>query len=274
MKPLFFLVSLLFPWQLLATAADVVEPQTKTETTAAKLPAAVKTTDTSTGEEKSVQSKAPTKSTEAELQDSPAVITLTPENKQSAEPVNVEPTQPIKSDTSKPSEPEVDTSKVLGTEAAKPAELPKTQQEKQLAVAQAEQAVIQAKEALTLKQQVKAKQSRESLAVIEQLIKAYNARNIDAFISMYDENVEFYAFPNELLFKGKEKLIARYGIMFKKLKCIKSSPIKRIVHGNIVIDHELSETCSTDPNVVDKRGELISSYQVENGKITKVLFFR
>ncbi|MEI8607533.1 hypothetical protein [Pseudoalteromonas sp. B160] len=42
MKPLFFLVSLLFPWQLLATAADVVEPQTKTETTAAKLPAASK----------------------------------------------------------------------------------------------------------------------------------------------------------------------------------------------------------------------------------------
>ena len=63
MKPLFFLVSLLFPWQLLATAADVVEPQTKTETTAAKLPAAVKTTDTSTGSEKSVQSKAPKKST-------------------------------------------------------------------------------------------------------------------------------------------------------------------------------------------------------------------
>ncbi|MBB1468468.1 nuclear transport factor 2 family protein [Pseudoalteromonas sp. SG41-5] len=274
MKPLFFLVSLLLAWQLLATAAEVVEPPTKTETKAAELPAAVKTTDTSAGEEKSVQSKAPAKSTEVELQDSPAVITLTPQNEQSAEPVNVEPTQPIKTDTSKPSEPEVDTSKVLGTEAAKPAELPKTQQEKQLAVAQAEQAVIQAKEALTLKQQVKAKQSRESLAVIEQLIMAYNARNIDAFISMYDENVEFYAFPNELLFKGKEKLIARYGIMFKKLKCIKSSPIKRIVHGNIVIDHELSETCSTDPNVVDKRGELISSYQVENGKITKVLFFR
>jgi len=91
---------------------------------------------------------------------------------------------------------------------------------------------------------------------------------------MYDEDVEFYIFPNELLFKGKEKLIARYGIMFKKLKCLHSSPIKRIVHGDIVIDHELSETCSTDANVIDKRSELISSYQIKDGKVVRVLFFR
>jgi len=71
-----------------------------------------------------------------------------------------------------------------------------------------------------------------------------------------------------------EKLIARYGIMFKKLKCLHSSPIKRIVHGDIVIDHELSETCSNDPNVIDKRSELISSYQIKDGKVVRVLFFR
>lgn len=167
-----------------------------------------------------------------------------------------------------------DDSKVLGNEQSKPAETPKTPLEKAEAIAEAEKAVTQAKDALTLKQQTKAKQSRESLAVVEQLVKAYNARNIEEFIRMYDENVEFYIFPNELLFKGKEKLIARYGLMFKKLKCIHSSPIKRIVHGDIVIDHELSETCSQDENVVDKRSELISSYQIKDGKIVRVLFFR
>ena len=158
-----------------------------------------------------------------------------------------------------------DDSKVLGDETPKPVEKPKNKIEK---------AVAQAKEALTAKQQAKAKQSRESLAVVEQLIKAYNARNIEEFIRVYDEDVEFYIFPNELLFKGKEKLIARYGLMFKKLKCIHSSPIKRIVHGDIVIDHELSETCSADENVIDKRSELVSSYQIKNGKIIRVLFFR
>lgn len=167
-----------------------------------------------------------------------------------------------------------DDSKVLGNEQSKPAVKPKNKIEKAVAVAEAEKAVTQAKEALTVKQQTKAKQSRESLAVVEQLIKAYNARNIEEFLRVYDEDVEFYIFPNELLFKGKEKLIARYGLMFKKLKCIHSSPIKRIVHGDIVIDHELSETCSTDENVIDKRSELISSYQIKDGKIVRVLFFR
>ncbi|KAA1157505.1 MULTISPECIES: nuclear transport factor 2 family protein [Pseudoalteromonas] len=167
-----------------------------------------------------------------------------------------------------------DDSKVFGNEAPQPVEKPKNKVEKAVAVAEAEKAVTQAKEALTTKQQTKAKQSRESLAVVEQLVNAYNARNIEEFIRVYSEDVEFYIFPNELLFKGKEKLIARYGLMFKKLKCIHSSPIKRIVHGDIVIDHELSETCSTDKNVVDKRSELISSYQIKDGKIIRVLFFR
>jgi len=251
MKSLLFAVSLLLSWQLVSAEAGQ-----------------------SNEAEKKQQSKQ-TQAASPASQDSVAVITLTPEKTEQSEPADIEPTQPIVVDPNKDNMIEVvDTSKVLGNEAAKPAERPKTQQEKAQAVAQADQAVAQAKQALTLKQQAKAKQSRESLAVIEQLIKAYNARNIEAFIKMYDENVEFYAFPNELLFKGKEKLIARYGIMFKKLKCIKSSPIKRIVYGNIVIDHELSETCSTDAKVVDKRSELVSSYEIENGKITKVLFFR
>ena len=171
-------------------------------------------------------------------------------------------------------ESKINNAKVLGSELTKLAQQPKNKVDKAIAVAQAEQAITQAKDALTARQQAKAKQSRESLAVVEQLINAYNARNIEEFIRMYDEDVEFYIFPNELLFKGKEKLIARYGIMFKKLKCLHASPIKRIVHGDIVIDHELSETCSTDANVIDKRSELISSYQIKDGKIVRVLFFR
>ncbi|TGE84719.1 hypothetical protein C7Y70_04010 [Pseudoalteromonas sp. KS88] len=260
MKSLFFAISLLSSGSLLAVEAEQSSeqpnkaPQKKTET---KKSDAV------------VQQKA--------LEDSPAVITLTPEKKAVVEAVeaDIEPTQPIVSDPSTANMVDVvDSSKVLGTQEVKPVDAPKTKQEKEQAIEKAAQAVEKAKEALTLKQQEKAKQSREALAVVEKLIKAYNARNIDAFVSMYSEDVEFYVFPNELLFKGKEKLIARYGIMFKKLKCVKSSPIKRIVTGNIVIDHELSETCTKDPNIVDKRSEFVSSYKVENGKVTKVLFFR
>ncbi|WP_064435554.1 nuclear transport factor 2 family protein [Pseudoalteromonas neustonica] len=247
MKSLFFVLIFLLSWSSFANQ----------EVNAAQAQQQKKHVDTK---------KAVTEAMNGASQDGPAVITLTP-NKPS-QITKVEQT------TATTTEQDADTTKVLGSEVSKPAEIPKNKQEKAAAVAYAEQVVAQAKDALTQKQQAKAKQSRESLAVVEQLLKAYNARNIDAFVNLYDENVEFYVFPNELLFKGKEKLIARYGIMFKKLKCIQSSPIKRIVHGNIVIDHELSETCSSDPKVVDKRAEFVSSYQVENGKITKVLFFK
>lgn len=209
--------------------------------------------------------------------------TASSNNAELTQPEKVQPQQDaldtLTQEANIPKQPDVkkvtaDDSKVLGSESTKPVEQPKSKVDKAQAVVEAEQAVTQAKEALTARQQAKAKQSRESLAVIEQLVKAYNARNIEEFIRMYDEDVEFYIFPNELLFKGKEKLIARYGIMFKKLKCLHSSPIKRIVHGDIVIDHELSETCSNDPNVIDKRSELISSYQIKDGKVVRVLFFR
>jgi len=257
MKPLFFAISLLFSWQSIASdeTTEQTEPQTSNEQKAEKkdVPSLEFIEEKPATEQKSASETETAKATAEKTQSSD-------EQKATAEALKAVA--------------EVDDSKVLGTQTPAPAEQPKTVAEKQQAVAEAEKAVNQAKEALTAKQQEKARQSRESMAVIEQLIAAYNARNIDAFIKMYDENVEFYTFPNELMFKGKEKLIARYGIMFKKLKCIKSSPIKRIVLGNIVIDHELSETCSQDPKVVDKRSEFVTSYKIENGKITKVLFFR
>ena len=74
-----------------------------------------------------------------------------------------------------------DDSQVLGSESTKPVQQPNSKVDKAQAVAQAEQAVTQAKEALTARQQAKAKQSRESLAVVEQLVNAYNARNIEAW---------------------------------------------------------------------------------------------
>ncbi|MCF7500218.1 nuclear transport factor 2 family protein [Pseudoalteromonas sp. L1] len=236
MKPLLFAISLFISWQLAASELSTEQKQAQ-----------------------------PASGNEPEKKDVDSLEFIEQKSATQQVPSSAQAKKPVA---------EVDDSKVLGSQNPAPAEQPKTAEEKQEAVNEAEQAVAKAKKALTEKQQEKARQSREATAVIEQVIAAYNARNIDAFIKMYDENVEFYTFPNELMFTGKEKLIARYGIMFKKLKCIKSSPIKRIVHGNIVIDHELSETCSEDPNVVDKRAEFVTSYQIENGKITKVLFFR
>ncbi len=116
-------------------------------------------------------------------------------------------------------------------------------------------------------------QTSESARLIEKLVRAYNARDIDAFVPLFSEDVEFYKFPGELMFSGKVELIKRYGLMFKKLKCARSMPVKRIVQGDFVIDHEIDESCTEKEGVVDKRIEIITSYQVADGKIRRVLFF-
>ncbi|ALO44399.1 hypothetical protein PP2015_3931 [Pseudoalteromonas phenolica] len=121
---------------------------------------------------------------------------------------------------------------------------------------------------------VKTEQEKAAEKVIDELIVAYNQQNIKSFLALYADDVEFYMYPQKLMFTGKEDLIKRYGLMFKKMKCLNAKSLKRIVHGNIVIDHESSEICSQQEGVIDKRSEFVTSYQIEKGKIKKVVFFR
>lgn len=120
----------------------------------------------------------------------------------------------------------------------------------------------------------KTEEEKAAEKVIDQLIVAYNEQDIKAFLALYADDVEFYMYPQQLMFTGKEDLIKRYGLMFKKMKCLNSKSLKRITHGSIVIDHESSEICTKDVGVIDKRSEFVTSYQVEKGKIKKVVFFR
>ncbi|MBE0370685.1 MULTISPECIES: nuclear transport factor 2 family protein [Pseudoalteromonas] len=117
-------------------------------------------------------------------------------------------------------------------------------------------------------------QERGASQVVDKLILAYNDRNIEAFLDLYAEDVAFYMYPQTLMFTGKKKLIERYGLMFKKTKCLKSTSLKRIIHGNIVIDHESSQVCFNDAGKVDKYSEFVTSYQIDDGKIRKVVFFK
>ena len=121
---------------------------------------------------------------------------------------------------------------------------------------------------------IKTAEEKAAEKVIDELIVAYNQQNIKLFLALYADDVEFYMYPQKLMFTGKEDLIKRYGLMFKKMKCLNAKSLKRIVHGSIVIDHESSEICTQQAGVVDKRSEFVTSYQIEEGKIKKVVFFR
>lgn len=102
----------------------------------------------------------------------------------------------------------------------------------------------------------------------QQQLNAYNARDIDAFLEPYSEDVELYSFPDKLLSKGKEAMRKSYENMFKNTKDLHCEVTERIIQDNTVIDHESVTGFGTSPV------RAIAIYKIENGKINKVYFIQ
>ena len=101
--------------------------------------------------------------------------------------------------------------------------------------------------------------------LVQQQLNAYNAHDLDAFLEPYAEDVELYEFPGKLIMKGKEAMRKDYEFLTKvpKLYC---KIQKRIIQGNMVIDHE--EVSGFGPKPL----YAVAIYIIEFGKITKVYF--
>lgn len=98
-------------------------------------------------------------------------------------------------------------------------------------------------------------------------LNAYNLGNIEAFLEPYAEDVEVYAFPNQLLYKGKETMREQYSQMFRNTPDLHCELKERIVQGNMVIDKERVQFGT-------ETVEAVAMYHVENGKIKKVHFIQ
>ncbi|KUY30005.1 amidohydrolase family protein [Elizabethkingia ursingii] len=105
--------------------------------------------------------------------------------------------------------------------------------------------------------------------LVQQQLNAYNARNIEAFLEPYSDDVEIYTFPNTLISKGKDGMRKSYTEMFTKLPNLHCELKGRIVQGNIVIDRESVSGIMSNTNV-----EATAVYEIKNHKIIKVYFIR
>jgi len=105
----------------------------------------------------------------------------------------------------------------------------------------------------------------ESLA--QQQVNAYNARNIEAFLEPYAEDVELYLFPGKLISKGKEAMRKTYSNLFDKSPDLHCEIKQRIVNLNTVIDKE--SVSGLRPGV---KTEATAIYEIKNDKISKVYF--
>ncbi|MCY0967855.1 nuclear transport factor 2 family protein [Chryseobacterium wangxinyae] len=104
-------------------------------------------------------------------------------------------------------------------------------------------------------------------ALVQEQVEGYNARNIDAFLKPYAEDVELYMFPNQLISKGKEAMRKDYSSMFKDLPELHCEIKNRIVNGNFVIDQESISGMKKGEKVVAS-----AIYEIKDGKISKVYF--
>jgi hypothetical protein len=93
---------------------------------------------------------------------------------------------------------------------------------------------------------------QQASAVVERQLDAYNRRDIDAFMACYAEDVELLRFPprrfnpRRLLAPVRAKLGQprkramrdTYERLFRNTPDLHAEIVARVVHGNIVIDHE------------------------------------
>lgn len=114
-----------------------------------------------------------------------------------------------------------------------------------------------------------AKREGEATQLAEEQLNAYNAKNIDAFLRPYADDVEVYTFPNTLRYKGKDAMRQSYEGFFKNAPNVKATITQRIVYGSQVIDYEELTGLQADLTI-----KAVAIYIVENGKISKVYFLR
>jgi hypothetical protein len=101
--------------------------------------------------------------------------------------------------------------------------------------------------------------------VVQAQLQAYNARDIDAFVSTYAEDVQLFEHPSKLLVAGAAQLRARYVERFKETN-LHAEITKRIVMGDLVIDHErVTRTFPEGPGT----SEAVVIYEVRAGKIAR-----
>ncbi|MDW8157870.1 MAG: amidohydrolase family protein [Bacteroidia bacterium] len=100
-------------------------------------------------------------------------------------------------------------------------------------------------------------------------LNAYNARNIEAFMKTYSENIKLYNFPSEPRFSNYYAMKIHYEKFFENNPGLYCTIKNRIVQGNFIIDQEYVTGLSNGQTI-----KAVATYEVQKGKIQNVWFIR
>ena len=77
--------------------------------------------------------------------------------------------------------------------------------------------------------------------VVDLQLRAYNARDIEAFVATYADNARtFNLRSDESLLSGRRQIAERFGLKTFKLEDLRAEILSRFVCGNKVVDLERS----------------------------------
>lgn len=104
--------------------------------------------------------------------------------------------------------------------------------------------------------------------VVQRQLDAYNAKNLEAWLSTYAPDAKQFELGGQLLAEGHEQIRARTAVRFAEPH-LHARLLRREVFGQVVVDHEdVTRTFPEGPG----RIELVCVYVVENGLIQSASF--
>ena len=107
-----------------------------------------------------------------------------------------------------------------------------------------------------------------AIDVVQRQVEAYNARDLDRFVSAYSETIAIFRMPStEPIISGKVELAKFYSTQRFNLPGLRAEIVNRIALGNKVIDHERIL------GVRDTPIEIAAVYEVVGELIERVWFF-
>lgn len=101
--------------------------------------------------------------------------------------------------------------------------------------------------------------------LVQRQLVAYNARDLEGFLSVYSDDVKLYNFPGEMILEGKESMRERYATRFESPN-LYAEIVSRTIMGEYVIDHEKVT------GIRETKVEASVIYHVAEGLIDKVWF--
>lgn len=111
--------------------------------------------------------------------------------------------------------------------------------------------------------------SHESIAaLVQRQLDAYNAKDVDAWLSTYASNAEQHMLHGECVAKGHQQIRERVLSRFAEPD-LHARLLSRTVMGNVVVDHEVITRNFPEGN---GSTEIICVYEIANGLIQKASF--